>query len=114
MLLQLGVLAEVDASVLANYCAAHSLAIKATKRYQREGVLLKTNGAYQRHPMVKVAQDARAQARLLGAELGLSPASRSRISGPGDGKPKKDGEGDKAAEFLFGRPKLVKGGADGG
>ena len=78
----LGILSEIDGSMLADYCAAHALAIKATKKYQRQGPSVKVNGQVQRHPMIKVAQEARAQARLLAGEFGLSPSSRSRISAP--------------------------------
>lgn len=117
----LGILSEIDGSMLADYCAAHALAIKATKNYQRKGVTVKNNGQVQRNPMIKVAQEARAQARLLAGEFGLSPSSRSRISAPDKGeglneanarmKATTTGEAaaaDKTEDFLFGGPKLVK------
>lgn len=116
----LGILSEIDGAMLADYCAAHSLSVRATKKYQREGPSVKVNGQVQRHPMIKVAQEARAQARLLAGEFGLSPSSRSRISAPDKDeglseanarmKASKVSEGvstDPAADFLF-KPKLVK------
>lgn len=116
----LGILSEIDGAMLADYCAAHSLAIRATKKYQRQGPSVKINGQVQRHPMIKVAQEARAQARLLAGEFGLSPSSRSRISAPGTDeglseanarmKAAKSGETEtakKTEDFLFPPPKLV-------
>lgn len=96
------VLTEVDRAMLADYCAAQSLAVKATRDYQKRGVMLETPYGPQKNPMVKVAQEARAQARLLAGEFGLSPASRSRVSAKEE--PKQE---DEAAAFFF-RPQLVK------
>jgi P27 family predicted phage terminase small subunit len=81
-LLELGVLARIDQATLADYCAAHSLAVKATKKYQREGLVLKTPFGPQTHPMVKIAKEARAQALALAREFGLSPSSRTRVGKP--------------------------------
>lgn len=102
-LAQLGVLTDLDGSMLADYCATHSIAVKAAKRVQREGLMLKGPFGPVRNPLIKVAQEARAQARLLAAEFGLSPASRSRVSAAE--KPKEE---DKSEAFLFGGPRLVK------
>lgn len=106
-LAQLGVLTDIDGSMLADYCAAHSLAVKAAKQYQREGLVIKTPFGPQRHPMIKVAQEARSQARLLAGEFGLSPSARSRVK-----IPEKPPATDTTEAFLFGGPKLVKTGTD--
>lgn len=102
------VLTEADQAILASYCSAHSLSVKATRAYQKEGLMqrpLKGSKMVRKHPMIKVAQEARAQALRLGAEFGLSPASRTRVSSmPED--PNKE-KGDKAEEFLFGPPQLT-------
>lgn len=107
------VLADPDRAMLADYCSAHSLAVSATIAYQEEGLMLKlrkgSRVGWRVHPMIKVAQEARSQAARLGAEFGLSPASRSRVSSvpkPKDGDEKKDG----AEGFIFGPPRLVVGG----
>lgn len=97
------VLTEVDRSMLADYCAAHSLAVRATKAYQKDGVMLKTPFGPQKNPMVKVAQEARAQARLLAGEFGLSPASRTRV-----GVKEQPNKEDEAEAFFFQAPRLVK------
>src|SRR5262245_52662786 len=41
MLEELKVLTELDRSMLADYCAAHSLAVSATRAYQSEGLIPK-------------------------------------------------------------------------
>lgn len=104
LLEEVRVLTELDQSMLAMYCAAHGLAVEATRRYLKEGLLPKAKGLMKhKHPLIKVAQEARAQALRLGAEFGLSPASRTRVAS--DPKPK-DGAKDDSENFLFG-PKLT-------
>lgn len=109
MLEEAKVLADVDRIALGNYCAAVSLCINATREYQRHGVSLTKNKRVYVHPMIKVAQEARAQALRLGAEFGLTPASRTRVSGKA-AKTGHEGGGKKADDdekFLFdGAPKL--------
>lgn len=103
----LGMLAVIDRARLADYCTAQSLAVEATKTYQREGLLLEINGQLQRHPAVKIAQEARAQAARLAAEFGLSPSSRTRVKAP-----EKASEIDETEAFLF-APKVIDGGKTG-
>jgi len=75
------VLTEPDLLQLAAYCAAASLWIQATKQYQREGRTVKSpGGVLRQHPMIRVAQEARAQALRFAIEFGLTPAARSRIA----------------------------------
>jgi P27 family predicted phage terminase small subunit len=113
------VLSDPDKAMLADYCAAHSLAVNATKRYMAEGIIPRAKrGAKMMHvhPMIKVAQEARNQAARLGAEFGLSPASRSRVSAvPRKGGDADEGDEQKKGEAkdetpLFGPPRLVVGG----
>jgi P27 family predicted phage terminase small subunit len=83
VLVKAGVLAPVDGGRLADYCAAHSLAVRASRKYQREGLMVKPDyGPKVTHPMIKIAREARAQANRLGIEFGLTPASRSRLDAP--------------------------------
>lgn len=114
----LGILSTIDQSMLADYCTAHALAVNATKKYQREGMTIKVNGQLQKHPAVKIAQEARSQAARLAGEFGLSPSSRTRISTPSaddalgaaNEKMKRadpSAPPDAAADFLF-KPRLVK------
>jgi P27 family predicted phage terminase small subunit len=99
----LGILATVDRAMLADYCAAHSLAVRATREYQRAPLMTEGPHGPVPNPLLKVAKEARAQARLLGAEFGLSAASRSRISAP-EAKP----DGDQSEDFLFGEASAAR------
>lgn len=124
---QLGILSEIDQGRLADYCAAHALAVDATKKYTGRGkdggLMVTINGSQRvRNPLLKIAQEARAQARLLGQEFGLTPSARSRISAPdkdaalaSSNQRIKDTASGATAEakaadnfFNFERPKLVK------
>lgn len=112
----LGILATVDRALLAAYCTAHSLAVDATRKYQKDGLMLKTKQGTFKHPMIKVAQEARSQARLLAAEFGLSPAGRTRISAPQSGESDEAKKKKKAEAFLFQdgrRPEVIQGGKSG-
>lgn len=104
------VLTEPDLLALASYCSAASVAINATIAYQKEGLIKKApKGSVfgpKVNPMVKVAQEARAQCLRFAIEFGLTPAARSRIVG----QPPKGDEGEKKDEtesFLFHPPQLV-------
>lgn len=118
-----GVLCDVDRASLANYCAAVSLAAQATREYQEDGLMIDgPNETKVKHPMIAVAKEARAQARLLGAEFGLTASSRSRISEPDwrpggasaapTGAPAPADPRDTAEGFLF--PTVLPGGVGGG
>jgi P27 family predicted phage terminase small subunit len=99
----LRVLTLLDRGILANYCAAWSLCVQATRIYTREGLAPKAKRGSKMarpHPMVKVATEARAQALRLAAEFGLTPSSRSRVSTAEPG----EAIGDDAARFLFELP----------
>jgi P27 family predicted phage terminase small subunit len=84
------VLAETDLGVLAAYCSAvgdQQLANETLKHsprfYESEG------GLWKEHPAAKASRDAGQQVRMLANELGLSPASRSKVS-PLPEAPEKD------------------------
>jgi P27 family predicted phage terminase small subunit len=105
-LVRLGVLAVIDGSRLADYCRAHALAIKAAVRAEAEGEVIDTYKGPTRSPWHAVAHEARAQARMLGSEFGLTPSARSRVSGA-----EKDERPDAAESDLFGKPlEVVNGG----
>jgi P27 family predicted phage terminase small subunit len=107
-----GALSALDGGRLADYCAAHSLAVEATQLYQDEGIVVDSPQGQKAHPAVGTAKDARAQARQLAGEFGLTPAGRSRVSAP-----PKPGEGEaEIEEDLFGKPAslaVVQGGKGG-
>ncbi len=102
ILVKAGVLTEADGTMVAAYCTAHSLYVRATDAYNEQGLMLKERGAKMAHvnPMVKVAAAARDQAMKLAAEFGLSPSSRTRVSGAIAPAPKAD-DGDDSSRFLF-------------
>jgi P27 family predicted phage terminase small subunit len=123
-LVAVGVLTSLDGSMLANYCAAHSLAVRATRRYQEDGLMIDgpREGVKVKHPMIQVAKEARAQARLIGDEFGLTSSSRSRIRTP-DWTPGGAGAATAAAagatpqevdDFMTGKLKVLPGGGGGG
>ena len=101
------ILTDPDLIALANYCATVSVAINATRTYQREGMmsaLVKGSKMKRVNPLIKVAQEARAQSLRFAIEFGLTPAARSRIVGqPAEPEKKKD----DAEAFLFHPPQLV-------
>jgi P27 family predicted phage terminase small subunit len=103
-LAELGVLTGLDGGALERYVVAHSNWVKAQADVQRYGTVLKSQFGPQKNPAVKIAQDERAAARLLAAELGLSPSARTRVKAP-----EKPPAADETAAFLF-QPQVIEGG----
>ncbi|MCW3784582.1 phage terminase small subunit P27 family [Defluviimonas salinarum] len=83
----MGVLTLVDRAALAAYCQAWGRWVEAEEKLKETPVMLKTPSGYvQQSPWLSVANK---QLELMGrymAELGITPASRSRVavSDPGD------------------------------
>lgn len=97
-LLALGVLAEIDWSVLAQFCEARAEVNRWRRVLDKEGWVLTTRtkggGMYKYlNPHVSLINKAREQLRSAEARLGLSPADRTRIRL----EPQDDDEGQKAA-----------------
>jgi P27 family predicted phage terminase small subunit len=106
----MGVLTLVDRAALAAYCQAYGRWVEAEEKLKETPVLLKTPSGYvQQSPWLSVANK---QLELMGrymAELGMTPASRSRVTTAGgstqtlpmlikvvygkDGEPSRDAEG---------------------
>lgn len=87
VLFDIGVLTMADRAALAAYCQCYGRWVEAEEKLQVSPLLLKTPSGYvQQSPWLSVANK---QLELMGrymAELGLTPASRSRvvaISDPG-------------------------------
>ncbi len=80
-LYEMGVLTTVDRAVLAAYCQAYGRWVEAEERMKETPAMLKTPSGYvQQSPWLSVANK---QLELMGrfmAELGITPASRSRVS----------------------------------
>ena len=78
---EMGVLTLVDRAALAAYCQAWGRWVEAEERLKDTPVLLKTPSGYvQQSPWLSVANK---QMELMGrymAELGITPASRSRVA----------------------------------
>lgn len=85
------VLKESDLVALEQYCQAYSNFCKAQKEVDHFGVLLcDDNGAYKKNPAFTAVTEASRELRGLSAQLGLDPASRTRINvGKPEGEKKK-------------------------
>jgi P27 family predicted phage terminase small subunit len=72
------ILTTGDLGSLENYCTAMGQVRRAECHLQTYGDLIDVEGTLKRNPSVGIQADAMTRARLLGAELGLTPVSRSR------------------------------------
>ncbi|EYD71594.1 Phage terminase small subunit [Rubellimicrobium mesophilum DSM 19309] len=72
------ILTEADLGSLENYCTAIGQVRQMERHLQDYGHILDVEGVWKRNPAVGVQSDAMTRARLLAAELGLTPVSRSR------------------------------------
>ena len=78
------ILTTADLGSLENYCLAIGTVREMERQLQRDGHVVETENGMKRHPAVGIQSDAMTRARLLAAELGLTPTSRSRPSVRGD------------------------------
>ncbi|MBL9045975.1 MAG: phage terminase small subunit P27 family [Tabrizicola sp.] len=80
-LVEMGVITTVDRAVLAAYCQAWGRWVEAEEKLKETPLLIKTPSGYvQQSPWLGIANR---QMELMGrymAEIGLTPASRSRIT----------------------------------
>jgi len=77
-----GTMSEADQDILALYCDAFSEYLKAKKQLSKRGekmILYTPNGYQYENRWIAIRNRAATQMHKLGAELGLTPASRSRI-----------------------------------
>lgn len=90
-----GVYANIDQNMLAAYCIAYArwrtieadLDVMAAQDAAAHGVLIKTtNGNVIQNPMLGAATTALKNMERLAAEFGLTPSSRTRLSGKGPGQ----------------------------
>lgn len=105
ILAQRRVLSEADVGILENYCVAVGTVREMEREIQRSGALQKVYAIdnkgvsclvrISKSPAVAIRSDAMTQARLMAAELGATPVSRSRPTVEDD-----DGEDDL---FSFGQ-----------
>lgn len=79
------ILTTADLSSLASYCIASGQVREMERVIAKEGHVVQTERGPRAHPAVRIQSDAMTRARLLAAELGLTPVSRSRPSIRDDG-----------------------------
>ena len=73
------ILTDADLGSLENYCVAIGTVREMEEHLQTHGrVIVDLEGKMKRNPAVGIQSDAMTRARLLAAELGLTPVSRSR------------------------------------
>lgn len=96
-LVDLGILTPIDRAVLVAYCRAWSLYVEADRKVQEQGSMLtstKTGLPYQNPYLNQLTAASKDMVRYA-TELGMTPASRSRI----DAKPPTKGDTGKG-RFL--------------
>lgn len=80
ILIERRILTTADMGSLENYCLAIGTVREMEKQLQRDGHVIDVEGKLKRHPAIGIQSDAMTRSRLLAAELGLTPVSRSRPS----------------------------------
>lgn len=78
LLVERRILTRADLASLENYCTAIGQVRDCEKHLQDYGHVIDVDGVMKRNPSVGIQSDAMTRARLLAAELGLTPVSRSR------------------------------------
>lgn len=88
---ELGVLATVDGSLLADYCQIHARLLEAEELITKHGTVIERpvlnrsrdviGTDFKKNPAVTVAADLLKQKRAILASFGGDPSSRSRIKG---------------------------------
>lgn len=84
VLVERRILTTADLGSLENYCMAIGTIREMERQLQSDGYVIDTEKGPKRHPGVGIRDSAVIQARLLAAELGLTPVSRSRPAVRGD------------------------------
>jgi P27 family predicted phage terminase small subunit len=80
ILIERRILTDADLASFENYCVAIGQVRQMEKAIKQSGHVVETARGPRAHPAVKIQADAMNRARLLAAELGLTPVSRSRPS----------------------------------
>lgn len=85
ILIEMGVLTELDIAAFAGYCQAYARWKEAEEFIEKHGSLVKTpNGYFQQVPQVSIAQTNLKIMLKFAEQFGLTPSARSRIIA-GDG-----------------------------
>lgn len=95
----MGLLRQVDLYVVASFVASFRTFEQAAVLVAKAGPLIKgKDGRLVRNPAVAVQRDAMNMIRLLGRELGMSPAARTMMAA----RPSEDEAQSVAARYLTG------------
>lgn len=78
ILVERRILTDADMGSLENYCTAIGQVREMERHLQQYGHVIDVDGVMKRSPAVGIQSDAMTRSRLLAAELGLTPVSRSR------------------------------------
>lgn len=92
-LTKIGTLTTSDAMILAGYCQHFSRWIKAEQDIADHGLTYETytetgNKIIRKNPNVEIAKQAAHEMRAFASDLGMTPASRARVNGKQNDKPK--------------------------
>lgn len=80
ILLRTRVLTEGDDIALANLCQSYSTMVRAQKKLNQSGLMMKTPSGYlQQSPPLSIVNSSMQTITTLLREFGLTPASRTRI-----------------------------------
>jgi P27 family predicted phage terminase small subunit len=89
----MGLVSKSDRSALAMYCQAWGDHVKAECMIRRHGHVIKTtNGNMIQSPWVSISNKAKLTAHKFLVEFGLTPASRTKVSGKGKKETKPEGK----------------------
>ena len=82
-LMALNLLTALDLVALESYCDAYDVWMLTRREFKRNGsrLTVETMGGPKQNPLLVIIRNARDDMRKLSAEFGLSPASRSRVTG---------------------------------
>ena len=84
-LVALKLLTNLDRAALAAYCGAYALWAEATEQIQKYGTMVKSPTGYPiQSPYVSIANRQAEIMMRVASEFGFTPASRGRISTPGE------------------------------
>jgi P27 family predicted phage terminase small subunit len=79
LLARLGVLSDLDAATVIDYALCWALLRECDRLVASEGIGQRGERGIQKNPAVTAANQYRAQLRFYIAELGMSPAARTRL-----------------------------------
>ncbi len=83
----LGLVSELDRAALAGYCELYARWGKALRKLKKHGEVKETpNGSVQVSPWLSIARSAEREMRLFMGEFGMTPCSRTKVSGRGKKK----------------------------